>query len=160
MSEGARPNESAEPLSNLKQFIMFDWSLFVLFSAARLAVCRVTQLNQYFRDDARVDAVFHLPRWLLNPKAQRIVFWATLPLTWLELVIFIYGFFFLPWYTVLISCGIGFFLAPLFDSLSWTFLRPGSPSVAYTRNHLVALRNSCLILLVICIWYFGFARRL
>ena len=138
---------------------IFDWPLFVLFSAARLAGLRVTQLSQYFRDDARVDAIFYLPRWLLNPKAQRIVFWATLPLTWSEPIVFIYGFFFLPWYTVLISCGSGLFLASLFDTLSWTFLRPRSPSVAYTRNHLVALRNSCLILVVTCVWYFGFARR-
>ena len=31
---------------------IFDWPLFVLFSAARLAGLRVTQLSQYFRDDA------------------------------------------------------------------------------------------------------------
>src|SRR5258708_8540312 len=100
-----------------------------------------------------------LPRWLLNPKAQRIVFWAPLPLTWSESIVFIYGFFFLPWYTVLISCGSGLFLASLFDTLSWTFLRPRSPPVPYTRNYLLALRNSCLILVVTCVWYFGFARR-
>ena len=32
--------------------------------------------------------------------------------------------------------------------------------LAYTRNHLVALRNSCFVLVITCIWFFGFATRL
>lgn len=94
------------------------------------------------------SSYMYLPGWLLNPKAQLIFLVVNLPIYWSNMAVWIYGFFILPWYTVLISSGIDTIVGGLFHG---TFLNR-FPMV-------LALLISYLIMLTTFVWYFGFFRR-
>src|SRR6266478_1645850 len=82
--------------------LAFDWPFFVLLFAIGI----MSAFAGFLRVAPRMD----LPVWSLIPAVQVILTLIALPLLWSPIVVLTYGFFTLPWYTVLI-CAVADFVA-------------------------------------------------
>jgi len=89
----------------------------------------------------------------LRVQAQIILMLINLPLYWSDMVVSIYGFFILPWYTVLICEAADQIAGGLFHAF---FL----VSVIRRFGVFVALLVSYIIAALTALWYFGFLREI
>ena len=101
----------------------FDWPFFILLFGVGIASVSVAHLQTAY---ARLE---YLPSWLhTSNAASLIVAWINVRLAWADLILGIYGFLILPWYTVLICMAAdlivgGTFLWRVFESSYPTFWR-------------------------------------
>ena len=90
------------------------------------------------------------PMWtVIHPKAQLIVSLINVPFYWSDMIVSIYGFFILPWYTVVICTVIDLIVGGLFGGLIlMPLIRRLGVSVALLVSYVVAA--------LAALWYFGF----
>ena len=123
----------------------FDWPFFILLSGIGIASVSTAHLQAAY---ARLD---YLPSWLRTfNAASLIVAWINVTLAWADLIVGIYGFLILPWYTVLICMAADLIVGAIF---SVVVLNP----VIRRFGVFIALLISYVIAAIAVIWYCGYA---
>jgi hypothetical protein len=126
---------------------LFDWPLFILlFGSVPLSA-----YSQRFHHAYAENQYWELPSWVMKPKTQIIFRLLNLPGYWSNIVVLIYGFFILPWYTVLLCAVLALIVGRVFDALFFT-------PVIFRFGVFAALQVSYIIAVVIALWYFEFPR--
>lgn len=126
----------------------FDWPLFVLLFGS----VPVSAYAQRFHHLYAENQYWELPSWAMRPKAQIILMLINLLGHWANIVVLIYGFFILPWYTVLLCAVLTMIVAGLFDALFFT-------PIIVRFGVFAALLVSYIIAAVAALWHFGVVRR-
>jgi hypothetical protein len=121
--------------------LLVDWPFFLLlFGVGTVSLCA-----ELFNDAPLMDR----PGWTANPIAQIILMLINLAIYWSNTVIVIYGFFILPWYTVLICAVADLMAGAIFYGL---FFVP----IIQQFGVFVALLISWAISMLAVLWYIGF----
>jgi hypothetical protein len=125
---------------------MFNWPFFVLLFGSGV----LTFESRAFHPTLTGERLGVFPSWMLNPVILLIISAFNLVAFLSSFAFFVYGFFILPWYTVLI-CGIAEQIA------SGAFVGLFMSRVRTRSGPLVALLAAYGIALATTIWYLGFA---
>jgi hypothetical protein len=123
----------------------FNWPFFVLLFGTGI-VSIGAKLFQDVVDGPFMDR----PMWtVLYPNAQVIVSLINVPLYWSSMIVSIYGFFILPWYTVVICTVVDLIVGGLFGGV---VLMPIIKQFSVT----VGLLVSYVVAAAAALWYRGF----